>query len=184
MTVLEHPLRRSEEDDDVLNWPDFFASNVGKEWETTERFTSDRLTRTNLRSAPTIEKEERLKRASNRLLEPNGRRRTTSLLVLLAHLGGTSFEEAAQLIGTSTPQLTRYVQAEVSLPRTMFERVMQIDEVLRHLHKVLEPRATRDWLSTAIPALGDRTPFHLISHRRIEPLLNHVKKYSLPVEYT
>lgn len=171
---------------ETSGWARSLLPNTGRELENTiEGFTEDLLPAwTSLHSSPTLADDKQLIRARNRLSEPKGRRRTTSLLVLLAHLGGTPFADVATLLGTSTPQLVRYVHVEASFPDSMFRRVMKVDEVLRYLHRVLEPSATNDWLHTGIPALGGATPFELIRRRKIEPLLEYVKTYTRPLAYS
>jgi hypothetical protein len=117
-------------------------------------------------------------------MDPMGRRRTTSLLVLLAHLGGVSWSEAAELLRVSSDQLERYVHGEISVPKRKFEYIMTLGEVFRYVHRVLEPSATNRWLHTPIPALGDQSPMELTKRPRTTlKLLEYVKSYTEPMAY-
>jgi hypothetical protein len=183
VTIAEAPARRAKDNDVAFSWSDFLVPNTGHEFDEALESFSTQLVATELSPQPTIASADQL-RAANRLSQPMARRRTTSLLVLLAHMGGASFGEAAELIGTSERQLTRYVHADVSFPDSMFKRVLLIDEVLRYVHRVLDPVVTGDWLRTPIPALDSKTPSELIRRRRFERLLEHVKQYPRPIEFT
>lgn len=139
---------------------------------------------TDLRATPRLERSSDVAKARRRLASAKDRRRTVSLLVLLAHLDGVNFEEAAQLLGTSSGQLLRWVRGEQTVPVKKFHQIEKFDEILRYLHRVLEPRATRRWLHTAIPALGGRTPVEEIKRRRFSKLVSLTHGYTEPATFS
>jgi hypothetical protein len=142
------------------------------------------LVHTQLRSAAFLGRATDLAKAQRRLNSPKDRRRTASLLVLLAHLEGLSFDEAAELLGTSSGQLQRWVRGEQTVPVKKFDQIERFAEVLRHLHRVLEPHATRRWLHTSIPALEGRTPYDEILRRRFDGLVALAHSYTEPNTYS
>ena len=112
------------------------------------------------------------------------RRRWGSLLTFLAHLEGVPFDEAAHLLGTSSGQLAKYVRAEQSLPKSMFNKVVRIDEIIRNVLGVLDSSAIAEWLVTPIPDLNGRTPTEAILHRRAVRVLEVARSYNQPNPYS
>jgi len=140
---------------------------------------------TDLTSSPRIESNKVLRRAENRLSNPAAWKRTVSLSVLLAQMQGVTFDEAALLFGTSSKQLRRMVRFEITVPVRKYEtRILMVAEIVRHLHRVLEPSATGRWLNTPIPALAQRTPAEAIRRSRIADVLNVTRSYVEPLAYT
>lgn len=138
--------------------------------------------RTNLLSAPEVESLKLLERV-RRLASPDYRP-TVSLLVLLAYLEGVPFDEAAQLLRTSPKQLVRWMRGQHTVPVKKSKEVELLADVLRHLHRVLEPWATREWLHTPIPALGGLTPFVAVRRRRLRDLQTVARSYTEPSIFT
>jgi hypothetical protein len=127
---------------------------------------------------------DQLKKMANRLSSPMARRRASSLVVFMAHLQGISFDEAADLIGTSPEQLKREVQFQVTVSNRRLAKIKRLDEILQHLHRVLNPAATGRWLHTEVPDLNGLTPFEAIQKGRITAVLDLAHSYTEPLAYT
>jgi hypothetical protein len=170
--------RRDREADDVFDRFEFLKADT--DGVLTQPTVSAPPVWTDLRSMPRIGRPSDLERARRRLNSPKDRRRTASLLVLLAYLPGVPFDEAAELVGTSPSQLLRWIRGLQTVPVKKFHQIEQFAEVLRHLHRVLEPWATRQWLHAEIPALGGLTPVDVITRRRFTDLLTVARGYTEP----
>jgi hypothetical protein len=120
---------------------------------------------------------------ANQLGGDQDRNRASSLLVLLSKLRGMSFDEAAEMLSTSSKQLTRLVHIEVTVSKRQFERVKLMDEIIRNLNHVLDPHATAKWMKTTVPALGGKTPFRCIVDGDIDEVATVVQNYLKPVSY-
>lgn len=127
---------------------------------------------------------DQLGKMANRLSSPMVRRRGSSLVVFLAHLQGISFAEAAALLGTSPEQLRREVQFQVTVSQRRLVKIKRLDEILRYLHRVLNPSATGRWLHTEVPDLNGMTPFEAIRRGKITAVLNLAHSYTEPLAYT
>ena len=139
---------------------------------------------TDLRHSGEPPSEADLQRARIRLTAAQDRRRTASLLVMLAHLRGVAFDEAAEILGTSSAQLLRWIRGEQTVPVRKFTQVEALAEMLRHLHRVLEPDATPLWLHTAVPALDGRTPAEALKGRKYSDVERLARSYTEPPTYS
>lgn len=148
-------------------------------------YVQAQLADTDLSSNPRIDDERDLRRANNRLSNPEAWKRTISLAVLLAQLHGVSFEDAAGLLGTSAAQLRRMVRFEITVPVRKFQnRILPVAEAVRLLHTVLEPSATGRWLNTPVESLKGRTPAESIMRNRVRDVIELLRSYREPLTYS
>lgn len=139
---------------------------------------------TDLRHRGEPSSEADLQRVKRRLTAAQDRRRTASLLVMLAHLRGVDFNEAAEILGTSSAQLLRWIRGEQTVPARKFTQIEALAQMLRHLHRVLEPDATPLWLHTAVPALGGRTPAESLKRSKYSDVERLARSYTEPPTYS
>ncbi len=128
--------------------------------------------------------EAGVRKLENLLRSAQALDRMVSLSVLLAGLQGCSFDEAALLIGREPPILEKFVRGEATVPERVMNRVRRLDEVLRNLHKVLEPTATAKWLRTSIPSLGNESPLNAISKGNLRKVEELTRGYCAPVVHS
>lgn len=103
--------------------------------------------------------------------------RRATLGVVMAWLQGFELDEAAALIGTSSPRLVSWLHGEISIPRSKDARLKQIADVIRVLWNVLEPAATNRWFTTSVPDLDGMTPLEAFRRNRGEQVERVVRSY-------
>ncbi len=133
---------------------------------------------------PEVAIEEGYRRMDNLLRSPPARNRMASLSVLLARLHGCSFEEASVIVGRDPEKLLKFLHGEATIPEKAMARVRRIDEVLRNLHKVLEPSATARWFRTGIPSLGNESPLIAISKGKLRQVEEVTTSYVMPAVHS
>ena len=137
-----------------------------------------------------LSRTDRLEKAITRALRnsKNAHRvtqeRAMALSYLTARLEGLRFDEVSVLIGTSSKRLAAFLHGTESVPKSMEDRIRLLDELLRNLHRVLEPRATGQWFRTRIPALGDVTPIEALRNKSRLQEITAVTESYLDTDYT
>lgn len=146
----------------------------------------NRYDRTDSILTDTARLEKALTRAlkSQKNVHPATRERAMALRYLAAKLEGLRFDELSGVVGTSSKRFSAYLHATQTVPKVMDERIELLAELLRNLHRVLEPSATGDWFRTPIPALGDVTPIEALHNKnRLHEVVAITRSY-LDTDYT
>jgi putative toxin-antitoxin system antitoxin component (TIGR02293 family) len=84
------------------------------------------------------------------------------LLLALSDLSGISIHQLAQLLPITERTIQRY-DKEQKFSRDVSEHILIIVRVVDQAYQVLEEQETvKDWLTTPLVALGQRTPLSLL----------------------
>lgn len=106
--------------------------------------------------------------------------RIAVLGLVLAKLANVPFDRAALLFGVKPHRLEQMLHGEMSIPGNYGDRWQSLLQIFMNLERVLDPAATNDWLDTAVPDLGGRTPLQAVQRNDIERVVAVTESYLDP----